>query len=319
MVHYFAHAQGQGIKLPTIKAHPAQAKRFASFGAMIATAVLLAACSTTQVQTPRTATTVPLHEAMVFPPPGGPAMISVVETNYANAVRQEIALASNARTPGENHLTITRFLTRGGDGNFGELGDPIADNQDLYTEASAAFPEVSMLVSPFYVQNYYGPFGYAVGGAPTGDKCVYARQRIEPATATTGRVTRGSVVIRMQLCDRTSSERALLDMMFAMRLRDPVFQPWRASPIIGTPGAIILPQTSSGFQNVLDLPEAQPPRSTTRPAPVAQAATPSSTATTPPPLPQPSGPIVPLPGGGTAGSGANSNSTVVVPAPPGSS
>jgi hypothetical protein len=316
MVHWFARAQGQGIKYPPIKAQPAQGIRFAV--ATVLAGTLLAACSTTQVQTPRTATTVPLHDAMIFPPPGGPAMISVVETNFANAVRQEIALASNARTPGENHVTITRFLTRGGDGNFGELGDPVADNEDLYTQASAAFPDVSMMVSPFYVQNYYGPFGYAVGGAPTGDKCVYARQRIEPEAATTGRVTRGSVVIRLQLCDRDASERALLDMMFNMRLRDPVFQPWRASPIIGAPGAIILPQTGSGFQNVLDLPEAQP-RGTTSPAPVVQAPAPTPVATTPTPVPQPTGPLVPLPGGGTSGGGTTTDSTVVVPAPPGSS
>ena len=247
-------------------------------------------------------------------------MVSVVETNFANAVRQEIALTSNARTPGENHVTITRFLTRGGDGNFGELGDPVADNQDLYTQATEAFPEVSMMVSPFYVQNYYGPFGYAVGGAPTGDKCVYARQRIEPEAASTGRVTRGSVVIRFQMCDRSASERELLDMMFAMRLRDPVFQPWRASPIIGAPGAIILPQTGAGFQNVLDLPEAQP-RGTTSAPPVVQAPAPRPvvTAPTPTPVPPPTGPIVPLPGGGTTGSGAPSSGSVIVPAPPESS
>mgnify|MGYP003111374383 CR=1 FL=1 len=316
MVHCFAHAQGQGTKFSPKMSWSLRRGRFA--GALMVAGFLLTGCSTTQVQAPRTATTVPLHDAMIFPPPGGPAMIAVVETNFANAVRQEIALASNARTPGENHVTITRFLTRGGDGNFGELGDPVADNEDLYTQASAAFPDVSMMVSPFYVQNYYGPFGYAVGGAPTGDKCVYARQRIEPATATTGRVTRGSVVIRLQLCDRSASERELLDMMFAMRLRDPVFQPWRASPIIGTPGAIVLPQTSAGFQNVLDLPEAQP-RGTTSAAPVAQASAPAPVAPTPAPAPQPTGPLVPIPGPGTTGGETSSGGSVIVPTPPGSS
>lgn len=318
MVHCFAHAQGQGTKFSRKMPWSLRRGRFA--GALMVAGFLLTGCSTTQVQTPRTATTVPLHEAMIFPPPGGPAMIAVVETNFANAVRQEIALASNARTPGENHVTITRFLTRGGDGNFGELGDPVSDNEDLYTQASAAFPDVSMMVSPFYVQNYYGPFGYAVGGAPTGDKCVYARQRIEPATATTGRVTRGSVVIRLQLCDRSASERELLDMMFAMRLRDPVFQPWRASPIIGAPGAIVLPQTGAGFQNVLDLPEAQP-KGTTSPAPPVQASAPApvAPAPAPAPAPQPTGPLVPLPGSGTTGGGTSSGGSVIVPAPPGSS
>ena len=310
--------------IPKSTAHTYRSRLTAAVSMTIA-ALALAGCASTSPQTPRTATTVPLTEAMIFPPPGGPALLSVVEIDYANATRQNIALATNSRTPGENMISITRFLGRGGDGNDGELPD--SDAVDLYAEASEAWPEVSMMVSPFFVQNFYGPFGYAVGGAPTGDKCVYAWQRIAPSERSSGTVGRGSVIVRLQLCDQTSSEQTLLRMMYQMRLRDPVFQPWRASPAIGQPGVAIMPQSVGGFQNVLDLPEAQPPRRTTQAAPVQQVSAPTQPAPTqapapaPRPAPQPTGPIVPLPGGGTgggAGAGPSSGTTggVFVPPPP---
>jgi hypothetical protein len=252
MVHSVARAPGHGGISRWSKAFTAPtigARHFAA-GALVAAGLVLAGCASTSTQTPRTATKVPLSEAMIFPPPGGPALLSIVETNYANATRQDIALATNARTPGENKISITRFLGRGGDGNDGELSD--SPTVDLYAEASAAWPDVSMMVSPFYVQNFYGPFGYAVGGAPTGDKCVYAWQRIAPSLNPSGSTRRGTVTIRLQLCDRASSEQNLLRMMYQMRLRDPVFEPWRASPIIGEAGAPLLPQSGEGFVNVLD-------------------------------------------------------------------
>lgn len=285
-------------------------------GCVVLAAALAGCASTRAVQEPRTATTVPLSEAMIFPPPGGPALLSIVETNYANAVHQEIALATNARTAGENRITITRFLAEGGTGDMGELADPLPAQIDLYAEAAAAWPDVQLLRSPFYVQNAYGPFGYAVGGAPTGDTCVYAWQRIAPTLRPSGRVDRGAVSIRLQLCDRTSSEQALLRIMYEMRLRDPVFEPWRASPLIGAGGAPILPQSSEGVLNVLDLPEAQPPRQRTQQP--SQPATPApAPAPTPAPLPAPTGPTVPLPGGGGGSVQPPGSGTVVVPLPPG--
>lgn len=331
MVHSLAHTPGPvGISASVIAFVTFMTRtRLLAVLALVFTAILLAGCATTQVQTPQTATTVPVSEAMIFPPPGGPAMLSVIETNYANAVRQEIRLATNARTPGENKISITRFRDEGGDGNMGELAD--SDSIDLYAEASAAWPQVSMMVSPFYVQNFYGPFGYAVGGAPTGDTCLFAWQRIAPSLKSSSFMEDGTVVIRLQICDRTQNEQSLLRMMYQMRLRDPVFEPWRASPVIGEAGAPLLPRSiGGGFQNVLDLPEAQPPRmadSTSVQAVSAPAPTPSPQPAPPPTpraAPEPTGPIVPLPGGGTTGSGSGTSTStststgsgVVVPPPP---
>lgn len=318
MVHFRAQARTQGgFSNKKVASHRAYWPRVAV--GIVAVCLALPGCSTTSVQTPRTATTVPLSNAMIFPPPGGPALLSVIETNYANAVRQDIALATNARTPGENKISITRFLDEASNGNNGELAD--SPTVDLHAEASQAWPEVSMMVSPFYVQNLYGPFGYAIGGAPSGDKCIYAWQRIAPSLRPSGAVRRGTVTIRLQLCDHTSAEQNLLRMMYQMRLRDPVFEPWRASPAIGEAGVPLLPQSAEGFSNVLDLREAQPPRSQTQVRQVSTSPEPTPAPTPAPaprPIPEPTGPIVPLPGAGGTEPGAPAGGVIVPPPPAGS-
>ena len=47
--------------------------------------------------------------ALVLPGPGGQAVVGVVERRYGNALEQEVALATQAATPGQNNLAV-RFL-----------------------------------------------------------------------------------------------------------------------------------------------------------------------------------------------------------------
>lgn len=49
---------------------------------------------------------------------------------------------------------------------------------NIGTEMRQLFPGVRMARSPYYVQNRYGPFGYAVGRSSSGDTCLYAWQRL---------------------------------------------------------------------------------------------------------------------------------------------
>lgn len=171
-----------------------------------------------------------------------------------------------------------------------------------------------MEVSPYYAQNAYGPFGYAVGRAASADVCIYGWQRIAPGLSPSGNISRGSVSIRLQVCDRAAGEERLLNLMYQMRLRDPVFEPWRASPRIGAAGAPILPTSAEApalvaGPNPTPTPAARP----VQPAPAPQPATPVAVVE-----PQPSGPIVPLPSGSGGGQGTGGGS-VTVPLPPSSS
>src|SRR5215217_3801548 len=179
---------------------------------------VLSACTTTSDMPTSEAQIVRPSAAMILPPPGGPAIITVVETTFPNAVRQDISLATEARSIGENKISIIRFTGRGGDGSDAALKDIPFTQVNLTEEALEAWPGSGMAVSPYYVQNAYGPFGYAVAKPANGDTCLYAWQRIEPSLKPSGAIDRGTVIIRVQACRRGVGEQTLLDLMYRLRL-----------------------------------------------------------------------------------------------------
>ncbi|MBO9588938.1 cellulose biosynthesis protein BcsN [Devosia sp.] len=272
-------------------------------------ACLLAACSTTSDMPASEAQIVRASSAFILPPPGGPAIVTVVETRFPNAIRQDVSLATEARSVGENKISIIRFTGRGGDGSDAALKDIPFTQVNLTEEALAAWPNSGMAVSPYYVQNAYGPFGYAIAKPPNGDSCLYAWQRIEPALKPSGAVDRGAIIIRLQLCRRGVSEEMLLSTMYNLRLNIEVFPALRAPAAIGRIAAPIKPIGAAGFAEVIPTsqPAPRPAAAQPRPAPVA---TPAVTTI---PVPPPGAPIVPGPTGTGGQTGA------VVPRPPATS
>lgn len=244
--------------------------------------------------------------AFILPPPGGPAIVTVVETRFPNAIRQDISLATEARSAGENRISIIRFTGKGGDGSDAALKDIPFTEVNLTEEALAAWPGSGMAVSPYYVQNAYGPFGYAIAKPPNGDSCLYAWQRIEPALKPSGAVDRGAIIIRVQLCRRGVSEETLLGIMYNLRLNIEVFPALRAPAAIGMIAAPIKPVGAAGFAEVIPTNEPAPGPAATPQRPTT-VATPVVTAV---PVPPPGAPIVPGPIGVTSQSG------IVVPRPP---
>lgn len=285
--------------------------RFATSGlvrnALIAglCAYLLAGCATTSEQPAREAQITRPSAAFILPPPGGPAIVTVVETQFPNAIRQDISLATEARSVGENKISIIRFTGKGGDGSGTALKDIPFTQVNLTEEALAAWPNSGMAVSPYYVQNAYGPFGYAIAKPPNGDSCLYAWQRIEPALKPSGAVDRGAISIRLQLCRRGVSEETLLSTMYNLRLNVAVFPALKAPAAIGRIAAPIKPVGAAGFAEVIpsSQPTPRPAVAQPRPAPVAA---PVVTAV---PVPPPGAPIVPTP------TGISGQTGVVVPRP----
>lgn len=263
-------------------------------------ALVLSACSQQPALQTQAAAQVAPVGALIYPPPGGPGILGVVQTTFANAIRQEISLATQARTPGENKITIVLFKAAGGDGSAGELADTPLVDLDLMSEARAAWPQANMKLSPYYVQNDYGPFGYAAGRSPAGDTCVYAWQRIEPTTRPSGAFKRGAISVRLQLCDKARSEESLLGVMYQLRINADVFDPWRAPAQIGRIFVPIKPQGVEGFATVTPVsqPKAAPQRQPAASKPVETPVLPPGT------------PIVPAPGTSTGTTGP------IVPAPP---
>lgn len=285
--------------------------------ATLALATLIGACSTTSDGPVSEARIITPADALIIPPPGGPAIVNVASTTFPNAVRQDISLATDARTPGENKISIVRFTAKGGDGSDARLRDIPFTQVNLTQEALTAWPGTGMAVSPYFVQNAYGPFGYAIGKPPTGDTCIYAWQRISPTLKPSGAVDRGTINIRLQLCRRGASEQSLLEIMYKLRLNVAVFPPNAAPAIIGSIGNQIRPIGAAGFSEVIP----------SAPAPVvrrAQTVTAAPTPTATPvaiPTPPIGAPIVPSPTGTTTGTGPTvprpPSGTVNIPSPPG--
>lgn len=181
------------------------------------------------------ATMRPATAAYVMPAPGGPGIVGVVERRSSNATSQEIALTTDAATPGQNSLRVHLVGAGGRRGNA--MGDVSPGDGDLTREMRSALPGVAMAVSPLFAQNHYGPFGYATGRGHGRDLCLYAWQHV-------GGGMRGSVQIRLRLCEAGASERALLAVMYGFTINafvdDPDWQPYAqptATPIaaVGMP------------------------------------------------------------------------------------
>ncbi len=94
-------------------------------------------------------------------------------------------------------------------------------------------PGVDMRTSLLYVQNKYGPFGFAVGRSAAGDNCLYAWQLIEPKEAALF-VPGGSISVRLRLCDADATEAQLLRSMYGFTIpayyRSSSWNPYGAPP-----------------------------------------------------------------------------------------
>lgn len=271
--------------------------------------------------------------AFAYPAPSGPAVTAVLESRFANATQQDILLSTSARTPGQNMLRVQMFgpvdASLAGEARLRDGYLPIGD---VGSEMRQLLPGIRMQRSPFYVQNKYGPFGYAVGRTASGDTCLYGWQRITSTGSTQTLIgNKGSVQVRLRLCDQNASEQHLLDIMYGYTIsasfKTRNWNPYGNAPApdetIGKSGHPIYPLGATRFGTVTSPPEAAKPAPRIPRQQVMAQPTPAA-----PELPQPIGPIVPAPPGGqTAGAqlpkavvaapaaGSPSAATIVPPPP----
>ncbi|MBN8998687.1 MAG: cellulose biosynthesis protein BcsN [Rhizobiales bacterium] len=218
---------------------------------------LLAGCAPPRqdIETSSLSQRQPLERAMVVMPPGGPAIVGVVEHRYSNSTSQEIILANRARNPNQNFLRVTVFgpvkLTTSPDHQY--PNDPLA-LINVSQELRWYVPGVKMSVSELYTQNRYGSFGYATGRASTGDRCIYAWQRIRaPDHDSTMISNQGTIAIRLRYCAPDATDYDLLGVMTGFTVNayflSPGWNPYGAPPAIpdelAKPGATILPDQTA--------------------------------------------------------------------------
>ena len=260
------------------------------FSALALVVTMLAGCATLQVPPDTEPKSVPAAEALALLPPGSLAMLGVVQTEYVNAVEQRIALETRSRSPGENYIHIQSFTEEAHSATPGGLQDVPLFNVDMAGEARGTVSFADMKLSEYFVQNYYGPFGYSMGRTAEGETCMYAWQRIAPDRPFAGTsVQRGAITIKMLVCDSDYSEQELLSLMLDLRVKGATGLPVPVNRGVGMP-VRMAPVGALGVGNVL-AEEAPAPIIVSSPSPA-----PANPAPLEDPIPAPGSPTVPPPG-----------------------
>lgn len=239
----------------------------------------------------------PVTKAMVDMPPGGPAIIGVIEHRYANSTSQEIILSNRARNQNQNFIRVIMFgpvrLTTSPENQY--PNDPLA-LINAGQEMRWYMPGVKMSVSTLYAQNRYGSFGYATGTAATGDRCIYAWQRIRaPDHDSTMISNQGTISIRLRYCAPKATDYDLLGVMSGFSINayflSPGWNPYGPPPAppdeLGKPGATVLPDRTA-FTGSIPTVERPPQRRAVAAPPAASTA---STVDTAVPVLMPSTPM----------------------------
>ncbi|MCB5175083.1 cellulose biosynthesis protein BcsN [Microvirga lenta] len=161
---------------------------------------------------------VPATQAIIVPPPGGPAVVAVLQRRYQNGVSQEIALSTASMTLGQNAFYVSMVNDPE---TLSEIDDTLRIRpltpEIIQAEMEERFPGIDMRTSLLYAQNKYGPFGFATGRSATGDLCLYAWQQIEPSEPAIF-MTHGAISLRLRLCDADATEAQLLRTMYAFTI-----------------------------------------------------------------------------------------------------
>ena len=157
---------------------------------------------------------VPATRAIIVPPPGGPSVVAVLQQNYQNGISQEIALSTASLTSGQNAFYVSLLNNTASNMELPEtLSLPPLTPDRIEREMEERIPGVEMQTSLVYVQNKFGPFGFATGRSASGDLCLYAWQQIEPDKPAI-LVPGGAVSVRLRLCDADASVDQLLRVMY---------------------------------------------------------------------------------------------------------
>ncbi|WP_192843440.1 cellulose biosynthesis protein BcsN [Aureimonas sp. N4] len=302
-------------------------------GGLLALALLSGCAARGEIDRFSTVRDVAPREAFVLPAAGGPSIVGVLEQRYSNGVEQEIVLSGGGGAAGQNRMRV-QFIGPVDASTSGRtaLSERSLARADIAGELRQEFPGVAMRRSALYVQNRYGPFGYATGQVG-GTTCLYAWQRLSGTDhATLILRPRGIINLRLRQCEAGASEAQLLATLYGLGVNAflnhfswmPYGDPPSPSPTLGQGGAPVYPEpllpASAGTAPAAPVSEPAPPPRAHRAAPRAAVRSVPRLQPAPPaalePLPQPVGPPVPPPPGVTSLDAAGV-SAALVPAPPG--
>ena len=253
----------------------------AKITALLSTLALLAGCGTSSKLNRIQATKmVPSSEAFLFTPPGGPAIVGVLQTDYSNGTEQQITLATSSAVPGENYANVKLVIASGvNQASLPNTSTAYSDTRSIQRELHAEFPSMRMTPSTLFLQNNYGPFSYAIGEGATGDTCLYGWQQIRSRTEDRALFRNNGIVqIRLRICDSKATEKQLLSLMYGYtiatsysgRFWNPYGEPQAPNSTLGETGSPIYPPDGVGTFSLASVPAskrttAREPRPSQRP------------------------------------------------------
>ncbi|MDZ7928160.1 MAG: cellulose biosynthesis protein BcsN [Agrobacterium sp.] len=190
-------------------------------------------------------------EALVFPPPGGPEIVTVVNRTYSNAVAQQVILRAEAATPGQNYIKAEFFgPQQAGDTDRDALTFTGFRASSVAREIRSEFPGENIAMSANYLQNGYGAFSYAAGKGRGSDACLYGWQDIRsPESMRQDFRNLGRIKVRLRLCQSGASVEQLLAVMYnytitgtyASQSWNPYGTPQAVDQNLGRPGHPVYP------------------------------------------------------------------------------
>lgn len=195
-------------------------KLLARTSLIVCLVLAVAACSY-KPRGPRLATLankVPVENAFISTPPGGPQPIAVIEQRFSNGVLQEILLENPTSSAGENVLVVRAFGPMGDDRGMERMSLDEPTTADIRREMRERFPGVNMTISESYVQNRFGPFAFATGQLRSGVSCIYAWQQIRAKKSVLFPGYRGAVTWRLRFCDANATPRELLYLPYGLNV-----------------------------------------------------------------------------------------------------
>ena len=272
---------------------------------MAALAAMIAGCTSTGgVRQPVGPDSVEPEKALVLPPPGGPSIVSVVEQKRGNGVEQTISLFTSSSVQGQNFLKVQFLGASGTNPGAGNASYRMIREGDIAREMARSVPGVPMATSATFLQNSYGPFGYASGHSRAGDTCLYAWQQVRSSqSAHTQARNFGMIQIRLRLCDARASERQLLGIVYGYTVTgtfdgdiwNPYGAPPPADPALGQTGAPIYPDEGGYRPTTMPIGYEPAPAAVRQTRAVAVRRVQAQPAPAAPVLQPPVGPRVPLP------------------------
>jgi Cellulose biosynthesis protein BcsN len=274
---------------------------------VVAVAAMMAGCTSTGgVRQPSGPESVEPEKALVIPPPGGPSIVSVVEEKRGNGIAQNISLFTSSSVQGQNFLKAQFLGASGSNPGAGSDSYRMIRAGDIGREMAHSVPGVPMATSATFLQNSYGPFGYASGRSRAGDTCIYAWQQIRSSQAAHTQARNfGMIQIRLRLCDARATERQLLGIVYGYTVTGTfdgdIWNPYGAAPpadpTLGQTGAPIYPDAGGYRPNTMPIGYEPAPAAVrqSRPVPARRAQPRPAPVQAAPVLQPPVGPRVPMP------------------------